>query len=170
MDLKEINNYLKVKNINYLWHFTDLSNLDSIKKYGLQSLHNINKYNIKVSRFGAEELSHSLDYSRGLDKFVHLSFIKDHPMYYVAKSRGSIINPIWLKINISVLFQKENLLCNGVANATNSILFGIDEINRIDFDNMNNSDFEIAKNARKAEILIYNQVPANLIEGVYFGK
>jgi len=42
------------------------------------------KQRIKVSRYGASESSHRQDIQKGLDKCVHLSFIKDYPMYHIA--------------------------------------------------------------------------------------
>ena len=52
--------------IKYLWHFTDMSNLESIKKNSLLSLEKIELRNIDVTCFGADELSHSLDRASGL--------------------------------------------------------------------------------------------------------
>lgn len=94
MAIEEILKSLESYGITSIYHFTDKENLPIIEKYGLQSLKNIISYNIPVKRFGANELSHSLDKIKGLDKYVHLSFIKDHPMFFIAKNRGSLINPI----------------------------------------------------------------------------
>lgn len=160
--------------INTLWHFTDRSNLDSIEKNGLLSLHNIISYGIKVSRFGADELSHSLDLKYGLDKFIHLAFIKDHPMYHVAKQRKSIVDPIWLEIDISVLDNEKVFLCNKVANASNSKLFDmhrVDISSIINFNDLCNSrDFQTKKEARKAEILVPSIIYKEQIIGVYNGN
>ena len=66
--------------ITSVYHFTDKANLRTIEQYGLQSLKNILSLNIPVKHFGAEELSHNLDQRKGLDHFVHLSFINDATM------------------------------------------------------------------------------------------
>ena len=158
--------------ITSLYHFTDRSNLKSIKKYGLQSLENIAQNNISVSRFGANRLSHSLDRVMGLDKFVHLSFIKDHPMYHVAKYRGSIVDPVWLEIDISVLFKKKTLICDTLANGYNANIFDVNRIS--DFINLDamvySREFNIRKEARKAEILVSNKIKIDKIIGVHSGK
>ncbi len=167
-----IKSTLSKYSITSVFHFTDKSNLKSIEKYGLQSLKNIFQRGIEVSRFGAESMSHELDRQRGLDKYVHLAFTNDHPMYYVAKNRGNIINPIWLEIDISVLFDYKTLFCDRVANQTNSNLFKAESVSQ----NINFSDmfyggtFEAKKEARKAEILIFDKIETNLIKGITYGK
>ena len=158
--------------ITSVYHFTDESNLKSIEKYGIQSLKNIAKYGINVSRFGAENLSHILDMQKGLDRYVHLAFVDDHPMYYVAKSRGSIIRPVWLEIDISILNNHKTRFCDKVANQTNANIFYLDRVlKNIDFANMvHGNSFEARKEARKAEILAYDHIDISMIKGVYYGK
>ncbi|HHH72645.1 MAG TPA: DUF4433 domain-containing protein, partial [Sulfuricurvum sp.] len=75
--------------IKSIWHFTDRSNLASIERHGLLSLSEIARRSVNVSAFGANEESHAYDRRFGLDRFVHLSFLMDHPMYYVAVRRKS---------------------------------------------------------------------------------
>lgn len=158
--------------IDSIYHFTDKSNLKSIEKYGIQSLYNITTQKIDVSAFGAESLSHSLDRNRGLDKFVHLAFIKDHPMYHTAKKRGSIITPIWIELDISVLFDEDTIFCDEVANKNNSNLFRLENIlDFINFDTMiNEKDFWTRITARKAEIMAYDSININKIKGITYGK
>jgi hypothetical protein len=163
--------------ISSVYHFTDKANIDSIENYGLQSLNNILNMNIPVKHFGAEELSHQLDKLNGLDKYVHLSFIKDHPMYHVAKRRGNIKNPVWIEIDTSVLFQENTLFCDKVANQTNSNIFKINNISKyIDFDILTNNSYlsgdswQERKETRKAEIMVYNKINTNLIKGITNGN
>lgn len=158
--------------ITSIYHFTDEENLTTIEKFGIQSLSNIEKNNIQVAHYGAESLSHSLDKKYGLDKFVHLAFIKDHPMYHVAKQRGNIINPIWIEIDISILFNSTTLFCDKVANQNNAKLFSLKEIeNFINFGTMlYESDFSTRKEARKAEILVLGNIETSLIKGISDGK
>ena len=169
MNAKEL---LKKYGITSIYHFTDEENLTTIKKFGIQSLSNIEKNNIEVAHYGAESLSHSLDKRYGLDKFVHLAFIKDHPMYHVAKQRGNIINPIWIEIDISVLFNSSTLFCDKVANQNNAKLFSLKEVeNFINFGTMlYESDFSTRKEARKAEILVLGNIETSLIKGISYGK
>ena len=157
--------------IKYLWHFTDMSNLDSIQKNSLLSLEKIELKKIDVTCFGADELSHSLDRASGLDKYVHLAFLPDHPMYHVKKRERVITQPIWLKIDISVLCQENVYYSNEVANSSNAKLFKANQIeNIIDFEKiMHPIDFKSKITARKAEILIPNQIELKDIKGFYHG-
>jgi len=169
LSTESIIKYLNSKGIKSFWHFTDASNLETIKKYGIQSLKNIKKNKIDVNRFGANNISHDLDIMRGLDKVVHLSFIDDHPMYHVAKKDGRIINPLWLEIDINILYYKECYFCPIVANDTNSRFYSFEEIEKINFDRMFYGTFESKKEARKAEILVMDCIEKDFIKGGYYG-
>ena len=156
---------LKKFGINSIFHFTDESNLESIMTYGLQSLHNIESKHIEVPKFGADSLSHDLDAYYGLDKFVHLSFVKDHPMYHVSKRRSSITNPIWIEYDISLLLEDATIFSNQVANCKNTELFTINKLfENIDFTSLSNyNDFQKGKEARKAEIMVFDSININKI-------
>ena len=119
---------LKHYGITSVWHFTDRSNLASIQKHGLLSLALLERNHIEVSCYGANGLSHNLDKQRGLDKFIHLSIIKDHPMQYIKQRDGIIPNPIWLEIDISVLFENKSGCCNQVANSHFTKCYPIEQL------------------------------------------
>lgn len=163
---------LEYYGITSIYHFTDKANLKMIEKFDIQSLKNIHMFNIPVEHFGANETSHIIDKNRGLDEYVHLSFIKDHPMYHVAKKRGSIINPVWIEIDISVLYKQDTLFCNEVANAYGARTFTLDNVlKNIDFNTMLfEKDFGIRKEARKAEIMVFDSISTYLIKGFTDGK
>ena len=163
--------------ITSVYHFTDLANLVTIEEYGLQSLKNILSKNIDVKYFGAEELGHELDKRKGLDQYVHLSFIKDHPMYYVAKSRGTIRKPIWIELDASILYKNTTLFCDSVANQSNAQIFKSDKILKyVDFElltlkgYLNSEDWKRRKEARKAEIMACNNISTNLFKGITYGN
>lgn len=162
---EKIKNFLFQYNIKSLWHFTDLSNINLIKKYGLLSLEQIRKKNLKNVKFGGNELSHKLDIKKGLDKYVHISFLKDHPMFYTTKNRRSIINPVWIEIDINLLFEKKIFLCKTVANGNNSELLPLYKIFDIDFEKMFNN---IRTEARKAEVLVYDKIETKYIKKFHF--
>ena len=158
---------LQNNNIKSLWHFTDRSNVESIMKNGILSLKKIRSKNVDAC-FGADELSHYLDKNRGLDAFVHLSFMKDHPMYHVALSRGSITEPVWIEIDISILDDREAVFCPEVANATGAKIYRMDKVDeKINFNKMYHRDFDIRKNARKAELMIFGKIKKKYIISMY---
>jgi len=166
MNLQEI---LKFYGITSIWHFTDESNLESIQKHGLLSLQLITEEKIHVPCFGANTLSHNLDKKKGLDKFVHLSIIKDHPMQYVKKRSGEIPNPIWLEIDISVLFENRSGCCRQVANKNHAKCYDIKHIAEVvDLKSLLNNP-HYTNRARWSELLVANRINYNKIKGVYHG-
>ena len=158
--------------ITSVYHFTDKANLRTIEQYGLQSLKNILSLNIPVKHFGAEELSHNLDQRKGLDHFVHLSFIKDHPMYYMAKKRGNIINPVWIELDLSIIFEENALFSDKVANQNGAKIFNIQQVLEfIDFNKLLfEQEFKKRVEARKAEIMIQYSINTNYIKGITYGN
>ena len=155
---QSIINYLYSNNIHCFWHFTHISNLSSIKEHGILALYELKRKNIK-SIYGGNELSHMLDKKRRLDKWIHLSFTKDHPMYYVKKKK--LKNLIWLKIDLSILLEKEFLFSRTIANKNNSAFYK--NILLIDLENMFAYDFKTRKEANKAEVLIKGKIEPKYI-------
>ena len=158
---------LKKHDIKSIWHFTDLRNLESIEKYGLLSLREIIRNDIDAC-FGADSLSHNLDIHYGLDKYIHLAFIDDHPMYHKAKNRGSIVYPIWIELDISLLFDENTIFSNKVANQSGAKIFTLDDVeNMIDFNYMFHRDFWTRVEARKAEIMVPSKIDTRYIKAIY---
>ena len=72
---------IKENNISALYHFTDMSNIDSIKQNGgLFSWQYMENNNISISKPGGDGFSRQLDKRKGLQDYVRLSFTKNHPM------------------------------------------------------------------------------------------
>jgi hypothetical protein len=174
MSIQQLLNYYGIRSI---WHFTDESNLISIEKYGILSLRNIIRQQLEVACYGADQLSHELDTRKGLDQFVHLSFIKEHPMQFVKTRDGLIPNPVWLEIDASVLFNDNTIFSNQVANKTGAQLYNIRNLaDYIDLDvlwgrtDWKNPDIkERRKVAKYGELMIKNQISVNNILGVTHG-
>jgi len=164
-----LKNILEEYGIKSIWHFTDKSNIESIKKHGLLSLDLLTQKNIQVSCYGANELSHNLDRQRGLDKFIHLSLIKDHPMQYIKKRNGEIPNPIWLEIDVSVLFENVSGCCSEVANKHGAKCYDIDKLDKvIDLKTLLNHP-HWSNPIRRAELIVANKIDYSKIKGVYNG-
>ncbi len=154
-------------NINSIWHFTDISNLESIAKYGILSLHEILENSIDA-RFGADSLSHTLDKKYGLDEYVHLAFIKDHPMYHNALKRGSIQHTVWVELDLKILLDDNVKFSDEVANKTGVKLFDSTRVEeKINFNKMFHKDFWTRVKARKAEIMIPDKIDIRYIKAIY---
>ena len=89
-----------------LHHFTDESNMRTIRKHGLLSYKQLKKRKIKCTT-GGNDLSHYLDKEAGKQNYVRLCVTYNnkpyHPMEYVCRHEQRINKTQWLKIDNSIL-------------------------------------------------------------------
>ena len=69
---------LRENGIKTLYHFTDVSNLDSIRAHGLSAWRKIESEKIKC-KMNSSVLSHRLDVGTGLADYIRLSFCHNTP-------------------------------------------------------------------------------------------
>lgn len=167
-------NTLKKRNINYLYHFTDISNIDYIKsRSGLYSFKYLNDNGIDDVKYGGNDWSHEADAMAGVDNYVHLCFLKNHPMEFIARTERSL-NTFWLEINLKVLNIPGVRFTADVSNKSGVALLDTKEaLTILDIDAIYNFiDFRIEGNqarkclAEKYEILIPDLIPLNYIENI----
>jgi len=160
--------------IDGLWHFTDRSNLALVKQHGgLLSLGEIERRSVAVPALGGNQWSHDADKLKGLHEYVHLTFVDNHPMLYIARQEGRINDPVWLKIDLSILTVPGVLFTNDVSNKSGVCTMSGDEAKtRIDcevlFTRTDWKDPAIVarrKAAQKSEILIPGSIPLDKILG-----
>ena len=85
-----------------LYHFTDVRNLDSIKKHGLHSWWRL--YGKKIDFVPASnEYSRRVDQQKGFHNYIRLCKRAYHPMAMAAKHEERIGNFTWIKIDESVV-------------------------------------------------------------------
>jgi hypothetical protein len=164
---------LKKYGIDHLWHFTDTTNIPSIKKNGLLSLSALKASKITPSAPGGNKWSHDADERSGLDAYVHLAFSKDHPMLHAAQQDGRINAATWIKICSSILSNPNIRYTKEVANQAGAALLENDEAKaQIDLEGIykflpfnaeGNKERKLA--ARKSQILIPHAVPVDYILG-----
>lgn len=161
-----------------IWHFTDKSNIQSIKKNnGLLSLGELQRKGIAIPTPGGNQWSHDADARKGVQEYVHLAFLDDHPMLYAAKQDGRIREPVWLKINSVILLGPGVRFTKDVSNKAGVQLLTSEEAaQQIDFEvlftYMNWKDPENHARRRlalKSEILIPKHIPLNMILGTKNG-
>jgi hypothetical protein len=106
------------ENTNYLhlYHFTDKSNLESIRKYGLLSQQELYERGIQY-RSNSNDLSKRLDKIENLQDYIRLCLVKDTPMLYRAIKEGRILNPILLEISVRILHDTKDIKISNM-NAT----------------------------------------------------
>lgn len=157
---------------NGIWHFTDQSNLQSIiDNGGLLSLAEANKRGVRIAAPGGNQWSHDADRLNGVDDYVHLAFLDEHPMLHYTRTDGRTPNPIWLKISIDILDAYGVRYTTDVSNKAGIPLLSPEEArdaidHQVMFTYMDWRDPEVRqrrKLAIKGEILIPKTVPINLI-------
>ena len=117
-----------LRRVKTLYHFTDASNLASIRENdGLWSTAKLREMGIGFHP-GGNEQSLTADAMFGMDKFVHLSFTRDHPMAYIAKRDKRVNDLRWLYIDDSdaVLEIEGVRYCEEVANKSGTELCSIE--------------------------------------------
>ncbi len=164
--------------IDAVWHFTDRSNLALIQEHqGLLSLAESRRRGVKIPVPGGNNWSHDADAIKGVDEYVHLAFLDDHPMLFVARQDSRIADPVWLKIDASILLEEGTRFTNDVSNKSGVEILTPDAArDMIDFEVLfmrtDWNDPEIRsrrKAAIKSEILVPTIVPFNKILSIKNG-
>ncbi len=110
-----------------LFHFTDSRNLESIRKHGLLSTHEITGKAIDAIT-GGDVSSLGIDRHKGFDRYVRVSFCRSHPMSHVAKQRGSIQELRILTVCPTVLLRDGVKLADRVATDNEANIGLVDEM------------------------------------------
>jgi len=159
--------------IGWLFHFTDIGNLPSIKATdGLYSTAMLRAKGIKGFRPGGNELSLELDQRTGMDKYVHLCFRLNHPMAHVAQNESRIQRAVYLPVDPSVIRLPGVRYSAGVSVKTGVHICNIEEAaNLIDYEVLyTRMDWKMAEiqerlqAAEKCEILIPDHIPMKYLE------
>lgn len=165
---------LKKYNIEAIWHFTDESNIDSIKSNGgLLALGELQRRSLVIPTPGGNQWSHDADKYKGVHEYVHAAFLDDHPMLFAAKQDARITKPVWLKIDASIILGDDVLFTNDVSNKAGIELLTAEQAcEQIDFEvlftymDWKNPDIQARRRAAlKSEVLIPRQIPLNMILG-----
>ena len=171
---EEFQRVLTNNNIRCFYHFTDRSNLQSIRNLGgLFSWYYCYEHCINIPRPGGSDSSWKIDYKKGLQDYVRLSFTPNHPMMYVAKNEGRIIDPVILKIDLDVAYIDTTLFSDiNAATLKTPVHIGdeLDNLNQIHFSTVklpNHFDLtDIERPFYQAEILVKTFVPMKYIHEV----
>ena len=163
---------LKEKGITKLYHFTDRDNLQSIvDNGGLHSWADCEDKGITIAKPGGDMTSRDLDRRGGHQRYVRVSFTRNHPMMYVAQKEGRISNPVILEISLDVVTLSDTLFAdrNAVKNGAN-IGGTYSDLMRIHFstvkqpNHFNLDDDE--KEFYQAEVLVKNFIPLSQITNI----
>ena len=168
----EFKKLIEQHHITTLYHFTDIENLESIIKNGcLYSWADCEQKGISISKPGGSMDSRNLDRRDNLQNFVRVSFVKEHPMMYVAMNDGRISNPVVLEIDPEVIYWQDSLYAD--RNATkNGALVGssIDDFSQLHFNSFKaKKHFDLDADEQKfyqAEVLVKNHIPLQFIKNI----
>lgn len=168
----EFKKLIEQHHITTLYHFTDRENLESIiKNGGLYSWADCEQKGISISKPGGSMDSRNLDRRDNLQNFVRVSFVKEHPMMYVAMNDGRISNPVVLEIDPEVIYWQDSLYAD--RNATkNGALVGssIDDFSQLHFNSFKaKKHFDLDADEQKfyqAEVLVKNHIPLQFIKNI----
>ena len=168
----EFKKLIEQHHITTLYHFTDRENLESIiKNGGLYSWADCEQKGISISKPGGSMDSRNLDRRDNLQNFVRVSFVREHPMMYVAMNDGRISNPVVLEIDPEVIYWQDSLYAD--RNATkNGALVGssIDDFSQLHFNSFKaKKHFDLDADEQKfyqAEVLVKNHIPLQFIKNI----
>lgn len=97
------------------YHFTDTRNIPSIRRHGLLSMSALRNTGHIVSP-GGNDWSLDADKRSGMDTYIHLCFFREHPMEYLARKEGRMVDSKFLKIVPSVIELPGVMITDRVAN------------------------------------------------------
>lgn len=163
-DHEEILSFLRSKNINQLYHYTDERNLYSIMiNKGLLSLNQLNKLGISFTR-GSE--------TSELPDYVRLSYVSRHPLRYVSENEGRILKSRILEIDLKAAILINSMYTNVNAARTSrepKVKYG-DDIqflrSEIHYGVFNKSYFHLSESDQayyQAEVMVKDKIDLDLI-------
>ena len=96
----------------YLYHFTDQRNVESIRQHGLYSFAAIKaRLDLSVgSDFypSSDNRSREIDYDKNLSNFIRLCGEQHHPMIRIAKNENRIKEVAWLRMEFAEIVFRDH--------------------------------------------------------------
>jgi hypothetical protein len=154
-----------------LYHFTDRSNIASIKQNGgLLSWYHCQQNDISIAKPGGSSDSWVLDKRKGLENYVRASFAREHPMMFIAKKEGRVSDPVILEIALDVMYLKSTKFCNQNA-VRNGVLVSdsLECFTSINFSVLRKRYFDLStedKSYYQAEVLVLEKIPLEYITNI----
>lgn len=168
----EYQSLLNQHNITKLYHFTDRDNLRSIiENGGLFSWADCEEKGIKIAKPGGGQTSRDLDRRDNLHHYARVSFVKEHPMQYVAMREGRISDPVCLEIDPEVIYWKDTKYADRNATKNGANVGGeYSDFQRIHFRSLKVAKhFDLNEDEREffqAEVLVKNFIPLEYITNI----
>ena len=166
----------RLKQVNWLYHFTDFRNIQSIRDLdGLWSTSKLREMEVNFHPGGNQ---HSLDADEmfGMDEYVHLCFTTKHPMAYLAQQDGRIEKLQWIYVDDpGPLFEIEGVkFTPGVANKSGMTPCPIADVREsLDVAAIGYLDWSVGDNYQrrqaieKCEVLVPNHLPLKFFQRLF---
>ena len=158
-----------------LYHFTDRRNLPLIRQHGgLHPFAHLKRGGIAIPAAGGNQWSQDADEIKGMGEYVHLCFRSNHPMEFIARQEGRIIDSIFLEIHPAVLAFTGVKFTADVSNKSGVVTHDIGSARTlIDFEvlytrtDWNDPAIQLRlKQAEKCEILVPQCIPLTYIRNL----
>lgn len=165
-DISNFRSFFDMNGIKVLYHFTDRENLPNIRKYGLLSFDYIRRKGI-VSSTGGDDKLQSVDQSFHNEDYIHLSFVKRHPMGWRLKRENQNRDFIILKISPEVAYSESTIFSDINAanpNHTQGPDFSVlKKVNMASVNSKYSQQNSEEQEQKAAEILVRRTIPINYI-------
>lgn len=167
-----------LRRISVLYHFTDRRNLPLIRELGgLYPLAELVRKGVEVPAPGGNKWSRNADGLKGMDRYVHLCFKSTHPMEFVARDEGRIVDSIFLRVHPDVLTWEGVLFTPEVSNKSGVRTYTMEKAAvMIDYEvlytrtDWNNPAIQQRlQQAEKCEVLVPRFIPLDLIRNLPHG-
>ena len=169
-DWRKFQELVEKHRILWLYHFTDVRNLDSIKRHGgLLSWWRCRQRGIVIPAPGGNPGSQRMDEAHGLQDYVRLGFNTSLPMMHVARREGRIRDARILRVDPSVIYLETTRFSDVNANDRDARLgLDIEAFERIAFGLATGRRWEGQEEKRlfQAEVLVKGHVPLDLIRSL----
>lgn len=163
---EQILRLLRNNSIRYLYHFTSIKNIPSIKKNGgLYSWDYMERNGISIPVAGGDSMSRRLDMKYNLQDFVRLSFCSDHPMAHRLRISGENIVLLMIDIRAAAFVGAQYSDMNA-ADSRHRHGPNYSDLERVDFSavkrtyvSSSDPDFK----AHQAEVMVRTHIPSEFI-------
>jgi hypothetical protein len=121
-----VQDFVERTGATHIYHFTSVANLPSIRQHGLLSYREMRLRGLVPCAPGGDGWSRATDDSKGLDKYVHLCFLPEHPMECCVRDR--VGGTKFLEVSVQVLAAPGVMGCGGLANSGAAVLLPIETL------------------------------------------
>lgn len=175
---RDFQKILQENGILGFYHFTDMSNLKSIKENGgLFSWYYCDLNRIEIPIPGGSLGSRQNDTKNGKKDFVRVALNKEHPMLFIAQREGRILKPVWLDIDIEVAYFEHTEFSdkNAAAFTSYTPIIGKEtqHLENIRFDILKKAErvkhYNLSDNEKpynQAEVLVKTWIPIEYIKNI----